>query len=214
MLKRIGNFFFKPFRLYIFKIQWKLANKHNTTTVCKEFPRGTVKVGKQTYGILDVHTYGSSSESLVIGSYVSIASGVKFLLGGDHRTDTISTYPFKVKLGGYASEASTKGPILIEDDVWIGTDAKIMSGVKVGQGAIIAAGTLVTKNVEPYTIVGGIPARLLKYRVPKELIPSLIQLDINDIESLFRKEPDSIYKKLNKEHLSYIQSKIERTDIK
>ena len=74
------------------------------------------------------------------------------------------------------SMTSTKGPVLIEHDVWIGSDCKIMRGVTIGTGAVIAAGAVVTKNVEPYAIVAGIPAKVIKYRFEKDIIDELIEL--------------------------------------
>ncbi|WP_198593310.1 CatB-related O-acetyltransferase [Vibrio sp. 10N.222.54.B6] len=151
-----------------------------------------------------MHTWGSKDEKLVIGNYVSIASGVKFFLGGEHQTNTITTFPFKVKVLGHDVEAFSKGPIIIEDDVWIGTDVKIMSGVRVGKGAVIAAGSIVTNDVLPYSIVGGVPARFIKSRVPSELIDELATLDIKNIEHLIIDDLDLIYSELDSETLDRI----------
>lgn len=76
----------------------------------------------------------------------------------------VSTYPFKRKLFHGGEEAVSKGDIIVGDDVWVGYGATILSGVHIGQGAVIAAGAVVNKDVPPYAIVGGIPAKVIKYR--------------------------------------------------
>ena len=193
LFKEIKN----KIKLYLFKYKWKIGNSHNFTSVSKLFPFDKVKVGDKTYGVLNVYYYGSMREELNIGSYVSISSGVKFLLGGEHLTNTISTYPFKVKLLGFKTESLSKGMITVEDDVWIGMDAKILSGVKIGKGAIVAAGSVVTKNVEPYTIVGGVPAKFIKSRIPNDYIDTLCDFDLHNLELIVRENTDLIYSKLD-----------------
>ena len=90
-------------------------------------------------------------------------------------------------------EAITKGPIIISDDVWIGFGCLILSGVKIGQGAVVAAGSVVTKDIEPYAIVGGTPAKFIKYRFDKEIRDKLLKIDFSKIDDNFILE--------NKEHL-------------
>lgn len=102
-------------------------------------------------------------DKLVIGKFCALASGVTFIMGSaNHRMSSISTYPFNVFGGAWAentpshlSQLPFKGDIVIGNDVWIGRNSVIMSGVHIGDGAIIAAYSVVTKNVAPYTIVGG-----------------------------------------------------------
>ena len=140
---------------------------------------------------------------MVIGSYCSIAEGVQFLLGGEHEVHTISTYPFKVKVFGYKSEAGTKGSIIVKDDVWIGTNAIICSGVTIGQGAIVAAGAVVTKNVEPYAIVGGNPAKVIKYRFDEGIRNKLLEIDISRLFcEIKQSDLDMIYTDLTLENLN------------
>ena len=145
---------------------------------------------------------------MVIGSYCSIAEGVKFLLGGEHQINSISTYPFKVKVFGYKLEAGTKGSIIIKDDVWIGANAIICSGVTIGQGAIIAAGSVVTKDVEPYAIVGGNPAKVIKYRFDEEIRKKMLGIDIVRLFDGFVKDDISfIYQKLDENKLDIVLEK-------
>lgn len=167
-------------KLYKFKKEWLRRNKYNDTTAACLFHADYVHVGRGTYGALRVHQSNFQAH-LYIGNYCSIAGESIFILNSEHKTDTISTYPFKVKVTGVACEAGTKGDIHIGDDVWIGERAMVMSGVTVGQGAIIAAGAVVTKDVPPYAIVGGIPAKVIKYRFSQELIDELLKVDYSKL---------------------------------
>ena len=121
-------------------------------------------------------------DKLIIGKFCMIASDVRFIMNGaKHLTDAISTYPFAIFGSDWANAMDgktypTKGDTIIGNDVWIGYNATIMAGVKVGDGAIIATNSVVTKDVEPYTIVGGNPAREIKKRFPKEHIDILLDL--------------------------------------
>ena len=172
-------------KLKIFKKKYRKLNKHNSTFINNYCDLSKIIVGKKTYGDINVTDWSPSDTKLYIGSYCSIAPGVQFLLGGEHQINSISTFPFKVKEFGYSREAVSKGNIVIKDDVWIGINAIICSGVTVGQGAIIAAGAVVTKDVEPYSIVGGTPAKLIKYRFDKECITRLLKINISDLFDSF-----------------------------
>lgn len=197
-------------RLIMFKKSWRKANPTNFTTPANLFPPRCVSVGKYTYGPLEVHSWGEENEKLVIGNYVSIASGVKFLLGGNHLIDTFSTYPFRVMVMGEKREAWSKGAIIIEDDVWIGMDAMILSGVKVGQGAVIAARSVVTKDIPPYAVVVGNPARIIKYRFNEELIEKMANVDFKKIDKTFiQNNIEDLYRKLDLELLDNLVESIE-----
>jgi len=161
--------------------KWVEKNAHNFTKVGNEinelpFPLDKVTVGNYTYGALKVFSYDSMDEMLKIGSFCSIAPNVKFILGGMHHSNHISTYPFKAYFK-QISESFSKGPIIVEDDVWIGTDSIVISGVNIARGTIIGAGSVVTKSTVPYSIVGGNPARLIKYRFSAEIIDKLLLID-------------------------------------
>ena len=110
---------------------------------------------------------------MVIGKYCSLASGIKILLGGEHETKFISTYPFSLWMDRDIIDHHTKGNVRIGNDVWIGSDVKILSGVTIGNGAVIAANSVVVGKVEPYSIYGGNPAKLIKYRFDKNTITML-----------------------------------------
>jgi acetyltransferase-like isoleucine patch superfamily enzyme len=150
-----------------FDKEWRAHNAHNDTIIGdRTFPMGNVSVGKATYGMLQIQSlFEQDGEKLEIGNYVSIAPGVQFLLGVNHQINTFTTFPLYSRFVKRSPiDAVNKGPLVIEDEVWIGTDAILFSGVRVGKGAIISAGAIVTKDVPPYAIVGGTPAKLIKYR--------------------------------------------------
>ena len=151
-------------KLKIFHRLFRLRNRHNLVCVVNMCDMNRVQVGRKSYGAINVVDFSPADTKLIIGNYCSIAGGTTFLLGGEHNLDTISTYPFKVRLFGEEREAGSKGDIVIKDDVWIGTNAIICSGVTIGQGAIVAAGSVVVKDVPACAIVGGNPAKIIKYR--------------------------------------------------
>ncbi len=137
--------------------------------------------GKFTNGSPQILSWGENAK-LTVGNFCSIAAHVKIYLGGNHRTDWVTTYPFghinqKIfnKFDGKGHPA-TKGDVNIGNDVWIGENAVILSGVTIGDGAIIANNSHVVKNVEPYSIVGGNPAKHIKYRFTEDQIKNLLEI--------------------------------------
>lgn len=180
-----------------FRYKWAKANKNNGTIAMSVFDMGLVSVGDSSYGELNVTTF-SDRHRLIIGNYVSIAQHVTFLLDVEHRLDCISTYPFKVKIAeSERQEAFAKGDIVVDDDVWIGYGATVMSGVHIGQGAVVAAGAVVTKDVPPYAIVGGVPAKIIKYRFDDDIIRILQQVDYSKIDrDLVRGNIDLLYQEI------------------
>ena len=114
---------------------------------------------------------GDEDHVVTIGGYCSIAANVEFMIGGNHHTGRISTFPF-AGAGGPGS----KGPITVGNDVWIGKNAFILSGVTVGDGAAIGANAVVTKDVRPYAIVAGNPARELRRRFEDADVERLLQI--------------------------------------
>lgn len=195
-------------RKWLFRRKWRKANIHNDTSALNEFDMECVTVGKYTYGGLYVLTFNSNN-MLKIGNYCSIAPGVAFMLSADHFTNHISTFPFKVKCLGERTEGISKGDINIDDDVWIGYGATIMSGVHIGQGAIVAAGALVTKDVPPYAIVAGVPARIMKYRFSDEIILELLKMDFSKLDKkLIQTHIDAFYQELSdKEQIEWFPRK-------
>ncbi|MHB0753694.1 CatB-related O-acetyltransferase [Polaribacter sp. M15] len=123
-----------------------------------------------------------TGDKLIIGKFCMIASDVKFIMNGaNHLTDAMSTYPFAVFGNGWehAMEGKTypqKGNITIGNDVWIGYNATIMAGVTIGDGAIIATNATVIKDVAPYSIVGGNPAKEIRKRFSEGVITKLLEL--------------------------------------
>lgn len=137
-----------------------------------------VEVGYRTYGVINAYGFGNSQEKLYIGNYCSIAENVIFLLGGEHKYSTLSTFPFKNKLLNEL-ETKTKGEIIVEDDVWIGYDSLILSGVRIGQGAIIGARSVVSKNIPPYAIFAG--DKIIKFRFEKKFCEKLNKFDFSTL---------------------------------
>ena len=131
-----------------------------------------------------LYHYPINRDRLIIGKFCSIACGAKFLFNSaNHTLSSLSTYPFPLffEEGGLekrnvAASWDNKGDIVIGNDVWIGYEAVIMAGVTIGDGAIIGARAVVTKDVPPYTVAGGIPAKPIKKRYPEETIAALSEL--------------------------------------
>lgn len=170
-------------KLNSFRRKWLKLNKHNQMFPQNVFDINSVKVGNYSYGELNVVSYDNQTK-LAIGNFVSIAQNVFFMLDVEHNTNHLSTYPFKVKIVEIcSSETFSKGDITICDDVWIGFGATVMSGVTIGQGAIIAAGSIVTRDIPEYAIVGGIPAQVIKYRFSEPVRNELRRLDFENLNN-------------------------------
>lgn len=141
---------------------------------------GTVEIGKHSYAIPIVHTFRGCTERLHIGSFVSIADDVHVLLGGNHPVSWVTTFPLRIKLtlpGAYQDGSPCgRGDVSIGSDVWIGHGAVILSGVSVGHGGVIAARSVVTRDVPPYTIVAGAPARRIHERFSPGVIARLLEI--------------------------------------
>lgn len=126
--------------------------------------------------------YPEFGDRLIIGKFCSIASGVQFIMGpANHRLSSVTTYPFNVFGGAFAeatpphlSQLPFKGDTVVGNDVWLGRESVVMPGVHIGDGAIVAAYSVVAKDVPPYGVVGGNPARLIKKRFDDGLIALLL----------------------------------------
>jgi acetyltransferase-like isoleucine patch superfamily enzyme len=135
-------------------------------------------IGDWSHGKVNVLTWGREA-SLTIGKYCSFAETVTLMLGGEHHIDWISTYAFPSFVDAYSNHPDwprKKGPMVIGNDVWIGRDSVLMSGITVGDGAVIGAGSVVRKNVKPYAIVVGNPAIFAGYRFPPDIIEKLLMI--------------------------------------
>ena len=176
---KLLNFINRHIRFIFFRNKWHKKNLHNRTYVKNIFPIDKVEVGNQTYGALRVFSFGNPNEKLKIGHFCSIASEVCFLLGGGHKMTCLSTFPFEKLIFNVPYEATTKGPIIVQDDVWIGHGCIILSGVTIGQGAVIGAGSVVSKDIPPYAIFAG--NRIIKYRFEQTIIQKLLKIDYSKL---------------------------------
>ena len=129
------------------------------------------------------HHYEFLGDKLIIGKFCAIAKGVEFIMNGaNHRMCSVTTYPFNIMGHGWEKctpnleDLPLKGDTVVGNDVWIGQNVTIMPGVKIGDGAIIAANSVVAKDVPPYTIVGGNPCRFIQKRFDDEMITYLLNL--------------------------------------
>lgn len=131
-----------------------------------------------------LYHYSINNDKLIIGKFCSIAYGAKFLFtSANHTMTSLSTYPFPLFFEEWGLDRKdvtkswdNKGDIVIGNDVWIGYEAVILSGVKIGDGAIIGSRAVVTKDVPPYTIVGGVPAKEIRKRFDDKTITRLLEI--------------------------------------
>lgn len=168
-----------------------------TLTRFGQIGKSSIRLGRFSYGFenVSIRQWGEGA-ALNIGSFCSIA-GVSFVLGGNHRTEWITTYPFgsvdgqKEYLwgGGLENHCYTNGDINVGNDVWLGNNCTIMSGVSIGDGACVAANSHVVKDVGPYEVIGGNPAKFIRRRFNIEIIDQLLllrwwDLPLEDIKNL------------------------------
>ena len=167
---------------------YPVKNCERVTYIRPTIKNPNIIVGEFTY-FSDVdfeshveHHYPWYGDRLIIGKFCQIAAGVRFIMNGaNHKMNCASTYPFYIFNGWdreapQNSELPHKGDTGVGNDVWIGQDATILPGVKIGDGAIIGTQSVVGSDVEPYTIVAGNPARVIRKRFDKELIDLLLEL--------------------------------------
>lgn len=165
-------------------------------------------MGVHSYGQPNVRRYAGDEEIVTIGDYVSIADCVTLIPGGNHRLDWVSAFPFRERLGLPGARAdghpSSRGPIVIGNDVWIGRGAVVLSGVTVGHGAVIGAEAVVARDVRPYAIVVGNPAREIRRRFSDEQVEALLRIAwwswpegrvFREVEALNGGDPDEFIRR-------------------
>ena len=206
----------KKINFSLFKRKYRKLNRHNKTVPTGVFPLEIVKVGKYSYGEINVISYFPKNEMLKIGNCVSIAANVRFILGGNHQMETIFTFPIKSYIRRRHSEEDSwsKGDVVVEDNVWIGFGATILSGVTIGEGAIIGAFSVVTKNVLPYSIVCGNPAKVIRMRFSQEIIDRIKNVSLADIPLCeWYKYESFLYKPiLNMEDADFVVGNINKNE--
>ena len=161
---------------YIFSDEKRCFTKYLVNTRYQNY------IGDYSYGKIIIFDWNQGSK-LKIGKYCSFAVPT-ILLGGEHRPDWITTFPFPDHIfsksfpeaNNIKGFSKTKGDVIIGNDVWVGKDAIILSGVKIGDGAVIAARSVVVKDVPPYTIIGGNPAKVIRKRFDEKTINQLLKI--------------------------------------
>jgi len=168
-------------------------NEFSSQLLCETVTHPNISVGTFSYysGYHHTHSFEhcvryldkkrKDVDKLIIGNYCSIGSGAVFMMAGNqgHRTDWVSTFPFYYQANIFKDSKNPykkSGDTVVGHDVWIGSEAMIMAGVTIGSGAVIASRAVVTKDVEPYAVVGGNPAEVIKYRFSDEEIEKLLKL--------------------------------------
>ena len=162
--------------LWRIRMRWFLSEGPRRFLMNKNPDFAKFKIGDKSYGNPRI-LFADSGSTLTIGKYVSIADGAIIMLGGEHRVDWATTYPlgqYYPEWSGIEGHPATKGDVVVGNDVWIGREALIFSGVTIGNGAVIGARAVVAKDVMPYSIVVGDPARHVRYRFDDKQIAQLI----------------------------------------
>ena len=140
------------------------------------------EIGDHSYGAPQIHSWPHETSKLFIGRYCSIGGAVEILMGGNHHVEWVTTYPFIglpeawPEVQGRTDHPLSGGDVRIGNDVWIGQHATILSGVTIGDGAVIATRAVVGRDVPPYTIVGGNPARPIRQRFADDIVRRLLAL--------------------------------------
>lgn len=165
----------QPLRTFLFYMRnWRLLARRLLGQ------RLDVSIGAHSYGVPAIRWWGEAAK-LRIGKFCSIANGVTIYLGGNHRTDWITTYPFTVmprwrRYTHGSGHPVSRGDVVIGNDVWLGEGCTLFSGVTIGDGAVVAGRAVVSRDVPAYAIAAGNPARVVRYRFTPEQIEQLLQL--------------------------------------
>jgi len=173
IIKNLLQWFFA--QVYVF-----LQRQHKHLRRRKLIEVGLLTVGRHTYGTPIIDVYKGIERKVFVGNFCSFSRGVIIVTGGEHPLNWVSTFPFRARwnlTGAYEDGMPTSsGDVVIGSDVWIGTEAMILSGVTIGDGVIIAARSVVTGDIPPYAIVAGVPARILKYRFAQSIADQLLKI--------------------------------------
>lgn len=175
LLKRLEHVRVNGVETLAARIVGRLLAKADTYQLARLQAAGNLEVGIGTYGTPKIFV-SHPSDFVSIGNYCSIAPDVTLIPGGVHPTTSISTFPFRTRWGleSIDTSVSRRGPIRIGHDVWLGTGVTVLSGVEIGVGAIVAAGAVVTRDVAPYTVAAGVPARTIGTRLSQEAVETLL----------------------------------------
>lgn len=177
--------------------EWHRRNSHNHCEIQDYFKIDNVHIGNYSYGMINAHIYENSDEQLYIGNFCSIAENVHFVFS-EHNYKRFSTFPFDEFVLNGKEYNPTKGAIVVEDDVWIGMNCTILSGITIHRGAVIGAGTVVSKDIPPYAIYAG--NKIIKYRFEQETIEKLMKIDFTKLTSeLIKENREDIYAELTEE---------------
>jgi acetyltransferase-like isoleucine patch superfamily enzyme len=173
-IEAVGEHIMGAFR----KLRTRLGLRKPRLNDCWPWPG--IHVGRYTYGVTpkSIHGYDETVD-FSIGAFCSIAEEVRFFCRSDHPVHMVSTFPLEVnvwKTKPTSSDLVSKGPIRIGNDVWVGYGASIMSGVTIGDGAVVGARSVVTRNVDPYQIVAGVPAKPIGCRFSSEIVAGLLSI--------------------------------------
>jgi acetyltransferase-like isoleucine patch superfamily enzyme len=157
---------------------WSMLRKDRFIFTNQQDQYKNFEIGDWTYGSPTVLRWNDETR-LEIGKFCSIAKGVQILLGGEHHLHWVTTYPLYVFLANEETafkQPHTKGNIIIGNDVWIGVNAVILSGVTIGNGAVVGAASVVTRDIPPYTIAAGNPAKPIRKRFEDPIIQALLKI--------------------------------------
>jgi acetyltransferase-like isoleucine patch superfamily enzyme len=146
--------------------------------MCENPKYANYSVGEFSYGEPTILSWGEKA-TLTIGNFCSIAGGVTILLGGEHRPDWVTTFPFNKffeEFQAITGHPATKGDVIIGNDVWIGMNVLILSGVTIGDGSVVGANSVIARDVAPYSIVAGNPAKPVRKRFDQATIDKLLKI--------------------------------------
>lgn len=161
------------------KLRFALRNWRHLIKLCiHRGGGGRIRIGTGTYGAPRIRWWGENA-NLSIGKYCSIAEGVEIFLGGNHRTDWVTTYPFSLSRAwpearGMLGHPATRGDVRIGNDVWLGAGCVVLSGVTIGHGAVVGCRAVVSRDIPDYAIVAGNPATVVRMRFRPEVVSQLL----------------------------------------